>query len=78
MNLAIIPLLKFDAKYVYLNDKSSQLYIKCFLCKVRLAASVATRQFLQTLPNSESRERFYPKVLPAMCLNRLDVINFRG
>ncbi|CAH3155687.1 unnamed protein product [Porites evermanni] len=38
--------------------------------QVRLAASVATRQFLQTLPNSESRERFYPKILPAMCLNR--------
>ncbi|KAK2561519.1 hypothetical protein P5673_015491 [Acropora cervicornis] len=38
--------------------------------KVRLAASVATREFLQTLPDSESRERFYPKILPAMCLNR--------
>ena len=43
------------------------------LAQVRLAASVATRQFLQTLPNSESRERFYPKILPAMCLNRLDI-----
>ncbi|RMX42240.1 hypothetical protein pdam_00011613 [Pocillopora damicornis] len=38
--------------------------------QVRLAASVATRQFFQTLPNKESRERFFPKVLPAMCLNR--------
>lgn len=38
--------------------------------QVRLAASVATREFLQTLPDSESRERFYPKILPAMCLNR--------
>ena len=46
------------------------------LCQVRLAASVATRQFLQTLPNSESRERFYPKILPAMCLNRLDTKKF--
>ncbi|KAJ7369805.1 hypothetical protein OS493_036321 [Desmophyllum pertusum] len=38
--------------------------------QVRLAASIATRQFWQTLPSSESRETFYPKVLPAMCLNR--------
>jgi len=38
--------------------------------QVRLAASVATRQFLQTLPDSQSREKFYPKILPAMCLNR--------
>lgn len=38
--------------------------------QVRLAASVATREFLQTLPDSESRDRFYPKILPAMCLNR--------
>ncbi|KAK3733797.1 hypothetical protein QZH41_015115, partial [Actinostola sp. cb2023] len=37
--------------------------------QVRLAASMATRQFLQTLP-TEARERFYPKLLPAMCLNR--------
>lgn len=38
--------------------------------QVRLAASVATRQFFQTLPSKESREKFFPKVLPAMCLNR--------
>ncbi|XP_068751859.1 uncharacterized protein [Montipora capricornis] len=38
--------------------------------QVRLAASVATREFLQTLPDNESRETFYPKILPAMCLNR--------
>ncbi|XP_031559428.1 uncharacterized protein LOC116295668 [Actinia tenebrosa] len=37
--------------------------------QVRMAASVATRQFLQTLP-PQARERFYPKILPAMCLNR--------
>ncbi|XP_048580229.1 uncharacterized protein LOC116601563 isoform X2 [Nematostella vectensis] len=37
--------------------------------QVRLAASTATRHFLQTLPPI-AREQFYPILLPAMCLNR--------
>ncbi|GAB6021645.1 hypothetical protein CHUAL_004229 [Chamberlinius hualienensis] len=38
--------------------------------QVRLAASVATRQFLLSIPNEQDRELFYPELLPKMCLNR--------
>ena len=38
--------------------------------QVRLAASVATRQFLQTLPSDLARDRFFPILAPRMCLNR--------
>lgn len=38
--------------------------------QVRLAASVATRKFLESLPNENSREIFYGDLLPRMCLNR--------
>ncbi|XP_071962564.1 uncharacterized protein [Antedon mediterranea] len=38
--------------------------------QVRLAASVATRKFLLNLPAQEAREKFYPSLLPRMCLNR--------
>ncbi|KAK7788464.1 hypothetical protein R5R35_012208 [Gryllus longicercus] len=38
--------------------------------QVRLAASVATRKFLQSLPNENTREIFYGDLLPRMCLNR--------
>lgn len=37
---------------------------------VRLAASVAVRRFLLALPNNNSRQAFYPLLLPRMCLNR--------
>lgn len=37
--------------------------------QVRLASSVATRKFLISLP-SAARERFYPTLLPRLCLNR--------
>ncbi|XP_064622843.1 uncharacterized protein LOC135485045 [Lineus longissimus] len=38
--------------------------------QVRLAASVATRKFLQSLPDDGSRAKFYADLLPRMCLNR--------
>ncbi|KAK3093794.1 hypothetical protein FSP39_020339 [Pinctada imbricata] len=38
--------------------------------QVRLAASVATRKFLQSLPTEEAKARFFPILLPRMCLNR--------
>uniref|UniRef100_UPI00358EA03A uncharacterized protein isoform X1 n=1 Tax=Myxine glutinosa TaxID=7769 RepID=UPI00358EA03A len=38
--------------------------------QVRLAASIATRNFLQSMPSDEDKERFYPSLLPRMCLNR--------
>lgn len=38
--------------------------------QVRLASSVATRKFLQSLPSDEARQKFYPVLLPRMCLNR--------
>lgn len=38
--------------------------------QVRLAASIATRQFLLSFSNEEDREVFYPELLPKMCLNR--------
>lgn len=37
--------------------------------QVRLAASVATRHFLLSLPE-QARRLFYPHLLPRMCLNR--------
>jgi hypothetical protein len=36
--------------------------------KVRLAASITTRQFFLTF--FENREEFYPVLLPKLCLNR--------
>ncbi|XP_033114382.1 uncharacterized protein LOC117114802 [Anneissia japonica] len=38
--------------------------------QVRLAASVATRKFLLNLPSEAAKEKFYPALLPRMCLNR--------
>ncbi|GFO50484.1 Arm repeat-containing protein, partial [Plakobranchus ocellatus] len=38
--------------------------------QVRMAGSVATRQFLVSLPSDEAREKFYPTLIPRMCLNR--------
>ncbi|XP_052269389.1 uncharacterized protein LOC127870865 isoform X3 [Dreissena polymorpha] len=38
--------------------------------QVRLASSVATRTFLQSLPSDEARHQFFPTLLPRMCLNR--------
>jgi len=38
--------------------------------QVRMAGSVATRQFLTSLPSEESRSKFYPMLIPRMCLNR--------
>ncbi|RUS87848.1 hypothetical protein EGW08_004381 [Elysia chlorotica] len=38
--------------------------------QVRMAGSVATRQFLNSLPSDEIREKFYPSLIPQMCLNR--------
>ncbi|WAR18431.1 hypothetical protein MAR_000269 [Mya arenaria] len=38
--------------------------------QVRLASSVATRKFLQSLPSDEARHQFFPVLLPRMCLNR--------
>ncbi|XP_067011656.1 uncharacterized protein [Anabrus simplex] len=38
--------------------------------QVRLAASVAARKFLMSLPDDKAREIFYPELLPRMCLNR--------
>ncbi|ESO94206.1 hypothetical protein LOTGIDRAFT_232463 [Lottia gigantea] len=38
--------------------------------QVRLAGSVATRKFLSSLPSDEIREKYYPDLLPRMCLNR--------
>nr|XP_054758807.1 uncharacterized protein LOC129264874 [Lytechinus pictus] len=38
--------------------------------QVRLAASTATRQFLVNLPNAAAHQRFFPALLPRMCLNR--------
>ncbi|KAH9503018.1 hypothetical protein Btru_072633 [Bulinus truncatus] len=38
--------------------------------QVRMAGSVATRQFLTSLPTEEAREKFYPILIPRMCLNR--------
>ncbi|KAK3597150.1 hypothetical protein CHS0354_038078 [Potamilus streckersoni] len=38
--------------------------------QVRLASSVATRNFLQSLPSEEARQQFYSVLLPRMCLNR--------
>lgn len=37
--------------------------------QVRLASSVATRKFLMSLP-AAARERFFPTLLPRLCLNR--------
>ncbi|CAG5132048.1 unnamed protein product [Candidula unifasciata] len=38
--------------------------------QVRMAGSVATRQFLVSLPTEKAREKFYPILIPRMCLNR--------
>ncbi|XP_048737561.2 uncharacterized protein LOC125652410 [Ostrea edulis] len=38
--------------------------------QVRLASSVATRKFLQSLPTEEAKAKFYPTLIPRMCLNR--------
>ncbi|CAI9744392.1 XP_029652912.1uncharacterized protein LOC115226077 [Octopus vulgaris] len=38
--------------------------------QVRLAASVATRNFIVNLPSTEARAKFFPVLLPRMCLNR--------
>lgn len=38
--------------------------------QVRLAASVATRKFLESIHTEEAREPFYPALIPRMCLNR--------
>lgn len=38
--------------------------------QVRLAASEATRKFLLSFPDDESRREFFPALLPQMCLNR--------
>ena len=38
--------------------------------QVRLAASVATRKFLHSLPSEEARDQFYSILIPRMCLNR--------
>ncbi|XP_048516398.1 uncharacterized protein LOC105690948 isoform X2 [Athalia rosae] len=38
--------------------------------QVRLAASIATRKFLMALPIAQSREAYYPELLPKICLNR--------
>ncbi|XP_078313834.1 uncharacterized protein LOC111130281 [Crassostrea virginica] len=38
--------------------------------QVRLASSVATRKFLQSLPTEEVKAKFYPILIPRMCLNR--------
>ncbi|CAH1792996.1 unnamed protein product [Owenia fusiformis] len=38
--------------------------------QVRLAASVATRKFCQSLGNDQIRSAFYPILIPRMCLNR--------
>lgn len=38
--------------------------------QVRLAGSVATRQFLLSLPSEEARQKFYPALIAQMCLNR--------
>ncbi|CAG0878691.1 unnamed protein product [Darwinula stevensoni] len=38
--------------------------------QVRLAASVATRKFLTSLPNKELQAQFLPTLIPRMCLNR--------
>ncbi|XP_078673655.1 uncharacterized protein LOC144912352 [Branchiostoma floridae x Branchiostoma belcheri] len=38
--------------------------------QVRMAASVATRKFLLSLPSEEVRKKYYPLLLPRLCLNR--------
>ncbi|XP_071164390.1 uncharacterized protein [Mytilus edulis] len=38
--------------------------------QVRLAASVATRKFLHSLPSEEVKDQFYSILIPRMCLNR--------
>ncbi|PIK43733.1 hypothetical protein BSL78_19410 [Apostichopus japonicus] len=38
--------------------------------QVRLAASVATRQFLTNMPSEESRHEFFGILVPRLCLNR--------
>lgn len=40
--------------------------------QVRLAASTATRSFLLSLPTDDTRKRFFPLLLPQLCLNRFD------
>ncbi|KAF4528082.1 hypothetical protein B566_EDAN016502 [Ephemera danica] len=37
---------------------------------IRLAASVAVRRFLLAMPSDSAREKYYPVLLPRMCLNR--------
>ncbi|XP_078593864.1 uncharacterized protein LOC144871827 [Branchiostoma floridae x Branchiostoma japonicum] len=38
--------------------------------QVRMAASVATRKFLLSMPSEEARKKYYPLLLPRLCLNR--------
>jgi len=38
--------------------------------QVRLAASVATRNFLKGFSDETMRERYYPSIIPPLCLNR--------
>ncbi len=38
--------------------------------QVRMAASIAAREFLYTIEPKEDRELYWPILLPAMCLNR--------
>ena len=59
-----------------LNSVTVHGQVSCWLLtgivvfQVRLAASVATRQFLVSLPTEEARQKFYPILIPRMCLNR--------
>ena len=52
------------------NPVHLHVYLVSVFKQVRMAGSVATRNFLVSLPNDETRERFYPLLLPRLCLNR--------
>jgi len=41
-----------------------------YVLKVRMSASIATREFLTHIHPKEAREVYFPTLLPAMCLNR--------
>ncbi|EEB20167.1 hypothetical protein Phum_PHUM604480 [Pediculus humanus corporis] len=63
----------FGSEFYYATDELCKYLGKGLAdnwSQVRLSASVATRNFLLPLPNNESRQLFYPILLPRMCLNR--------
>lgn len=67
-----VVLVEDNAVFIYGDQLALQLGdgLSDNWSQVRLAASVATRNFLLSLPSPEARNQFFPVLVPRMCLNR--------